>query len=291
MLNSLVKLLFAVVLFYGAIFSRDLELKLSLDTTHYLRSQSIWTQVSVCNTSNRIQEVQPLILDESVAGVHFIVKDNAGKILLPTNESITDIFGDKKIKIVPQDTLTECFNILDYFCNSGIKRAEPFLKTEHYLTEGKYSVQVWTYTGFDTLYSNSVSVTVTTPSIKEGIVLQELSNAEQLYKHELGSPEKKSIELFDKILTKYNWSVYRPQIYSRLIFSTYSELRNKQKSFNLVIEFANNHPNNGGAVKEFSNNLSFFIEQGKKNVLEELRNKYPNTKIGKYCKRKLSETK
>ena len=290
-MNTFIKLQLTFVLFYGTIFSKDLELKLSLDTTHYLRAQSIWSQVSLCNTTNRTQEVQPLILDESVAGVHFIVKDNAGKILLPTNESITDIFGDKKIKIVPQDTLTECFNILDYFCNSGIKRAESFLKTEHYLTEGKYSVQVWTYTGFDTLYSNSVSVIVTTPSLKEGIVLQELSNAEQLFKRELGKPENTSISLFDEIRQKYSWSVYIPQVYRHLIFLTHSLLNNSPKASDLALEFAKSHPNNSGAVKVLSNRASLFIEEGKKNVLEELRNKYPNTKIGKYCKRKLSEIK
>ncbi len=290
-MNTFIKLQLTFVLFYGTIFSRDLELKLSLDTTHYLRSQSIWTQVSVCNTSNRIVEVQPLILDESVAGVHFIVKDESGNTLLPTSESIADIFGSEKMKIFSKDSVTNYFDIITWFCNSGIKNPQLFLQTEHFLKEGKYSVRAWTYSGIDTLYSNYVTINIIPPHPKEQIVLQALTYAEYQYKLELAKPEKTSLLLFDEIRQKFPWSKYVSQVYDELIFSTYSTLRNYPRTVDLVLEYAKKYPNKSGTVQKLSSYASFIIEQGRKSELEKLLNKYPNTKIGKYCKRKLSEIK
>lgn len=272
--------------------SQSLILTLRLDADTFLESQGIYAYVALINQSNNAQEVQPFILgDDAVRGIRLHLLDENGVPVRGTGMVIDDDFGlAKPIRINSGDSLTNIFEIIGIFSNSG-KTGAIYLPTIHYLKEGNYTLQAQASTGEHILLSNFVKFTVVKPSGDDFKALQVLSDADQLYNRYPEVSLRISIRAYEKFLTRYPNSRYAPHAYKALIFIfLYSEEeRNKEKMYELLEEFLMRFPEDGGAIHELMIKTPRLQREGKIGVLERLAREYPQTKVGQFSKRKLQE--
>jgi len=285
--------LFAIMSFtFQHVWSQSLRLTLRLDADTFLESQGIYAYVAVINQSSMVQEVQPFILgDDATRGIRLQLLDENGVSVGGTGMVIDDDFGlAKPIRINPGDSLTNIFEIILAFSNSGITGGS-YLATTYYLRSGMYTLQATAFTGKDTMRSNVVKFEVLKPTGNELRALQLLKKADQLYNRYPQVNLRTTVGAYENFLRQFPNSRYAPHAYKSLIFIfLYSEEeRNKEKMYQLLEEFLTRFPEDGGAMHELMIMAPLLQREGKIGVLEKLAREYPQTKVGQFSKRKLLE--
>lgn len=287
----LITILLATMFFtFQQVWSQPLRLTLRLDADTFLECQGIYAYVAVVNRSNSVQEVQPSILGHGATrGIRLQLLDEKNLPVRGTGMVSDDDLGlAKPIRINPGDSLTNIFEIITAFSNSGITGGS-YLPTTYYLKSGRYTLQAKAFTGKDTLQSNVVRFIVVKPTGNELRALQLLREADQKYNQYTGANDNVRIPTYEAFLRSFPRSIYAPHAYRRLIFLYSWQIGDKQKAMELVESLAKIFPNDGATLYELGPKIPILLREGKIGVLEKLAREYPQTKVGQFSKRKLQE--
>lgn len=273
---------------------QELTLTLRLDSDLYLESQEIWAHVTITNQGSKNEKLQLRVMTESGDGVRFKLSNQIGKVTEYRFRSHIDYSNESPLVVGPKDSLTADFEILSLLADKRLSRSD-YLSSMVYLTEGSYRLQAKTrpfsFPQKDTLVSNVVQFRVTKPTGNELRALKLLRNADQTYLDQLQKNEHAIAMVYEKFLTAFPKSKYAPYAYRQLTFLySYHPLRNDEKLKTFVTKLADDFPNNNRAVRELSKYTADLSEKGnKRDVLEKLAREHPDSKVGKFSKKKLLE--
>jgi len=269
---------------------QDLRLTVRLDQDTLLESQAVWAFVTLTNKSATNQVIQPLVLTEDpTEGIRFRLIDETGISMTRSGGVIVEYVEPPNLRIIaPGDSLTQMYDILAWFSTSGIENAPVYLPTQHFLKNGVYQLQALQFTGKDTLTSNRVRITILKPSGNAIRTLQVLTEADKKYAFDRDY-DAATYE-YEHILRSFPQSVYSPYVYYRSIFIYHhSPIQNYQKVLDLIVKLGESFPNDPQSLHTISTYAPIILREGRRDILEKFSREYPQTKVGRFSKRKLQE--
>jgi hypothetical protein len=264
------------------IYGQNLTLELRINKTKFLKSESVWSSVVLQNHSSRTITTDQLSLDFGY--MRFEILDAAGTKYEDKKRDF-NAWKLSRQSMQPMERDSVFFNLLPLF---GTGDWRPF-QTKKFFPVGKYSVEAVYLSDKRGIHSNKVEFEVVE---SEGINKEAHDLLDRATDLEIEGNKGAAISALDDLETRLAGNVFTPiAMYQKIhLYSRPGEKDNAkatEAAFKLIEKFANTE----NALLGKTYLLTHSSPDKRREVLETLSNKYPNTLVGREATKTLSSEK